>query len=105
MASLDGMRERTVTITSVSKTFSVTGWRVGWTVAPADLTNGIRKGSRFSDRGRCAPLQAAAASALALPASYYTDLAAGYFARRDRLMGILEASGCLTTSRAARTTS
>jgi aminotransferase len=93
MASLDGMQERTVTINSVSKTFSVTGWRVGWTVAPADLTNGIRKVHDFLTVGAAAPLQAAAASALALPGSYYAELAAGYSRRRDRLMAILEASG------------
>jgi aspartate/methionine/tyrosine aminotransferase len=93
MASLDGMQERTVTINSVSKTFSVTGWRVGWTVAPADLTNGIRKVHDFLTVGAAAPLQAAAASALALPGSYYAELAAGYSRRRDRLMDILEGSG------------
>jgi len=93
MASLDGMAERTVTINSVSKTFSVTGWRVGWTVAPADLTNGIRKVHDFLTVGAAAPLQAAAAAALALPGSYYKELASGYAVRRDRLMGILEANG------------
>jgi aminotransferase len=62
MASLDGMQERTVTINSVSKTFSVTGWRVGWTVAPADLTNGIRKVHDFTV-GAAAPLQAASGGA------------------------------------------
>jgi aspartate/methionine/tyrosine aminotransferase len=93
MASLDGMRDRTVTINSVSKTFSVTGWRVGWTVAPADLTNGIRKVHDFLTVGAAAPLQAAAASALSLPATYYTELAAGYSRRRDQLMQILESSG------------
>jgi aspartate/methionine/tyrosine aminotransferase len=93
MASLDGMAERTVTINSVSKTFSVTGWRVGWTVAPADLTNGIRKVHDFLTVGAAAPLQAAAAAALSLPASYYRELAAGYETRRNRLMGILESAG------------
>ena len=93
MASLDGMAERTVTINSVSKTFSVTGWRVGWTVAPADLTSGIRKVHDFLTVGAAAPLQAAAASALSLPGSYYKELAAGYAVRRDRLMGILESNG------------
>lgn len=93
MASLDGMAERTVTINSVSKTFSVTGWRVGWTIAPADLTNAIRKVHDFLTVGAAAPLQAASAAALALPASYYRDLAAGYRARRERLLGILEPAG------------
>jgi len=93
MAALDGMAERTVTINSVSKTFSVTGWRVGWTIAPPDITNGIRKVHDFLTVGAAAPLQAAAAAALALPASYYTELAAQYATRRDRLLGILNRAG------------
>ena len=67
MATLDGMADRTVTINSVSKTFSVTGWRVGWTVAPPDITGAIRKVHDFLTVGAAAPLQAAAAAALALP--------------------------------------
>ncbi len=67
MASLDGMAERTVTINSVSKTFSVTGWRVGWTIAPPDITGAIRKVHDFLTVGAAAPLQAASAAALALP--------------------------------------
>ena len=93
MAALEGMAERTITINSVSKTFSVTGWRVGWTVAPADLTSGIRKVHDFLTVGAAAPLQAAAAAALAMPRDYYRDLAAGYQARRDRLLAILEPAG------------
>jgi aminotransferase len=93
MASLEGMADRTVTINSISKTFSVTGWRVGWTVAPRDLTSGIRKVHDFLTVGAAAPLQAAAAAALGLPSTYYRDLAAAYSVRRDRLMGILEQSG------------
>ena len=83
MASLDGMADRTVTINSVSKTFSVTGWRVGWAVAPADLTGGIRKVHDFLTVGAAAPLQAAAAAALSMPLSYYQELASGYQGRRD----------------------
>jgi aminotransferase len=93
MASLDGMAERTVTINSVSKTFSVTGWRVGWTIAPPDITGAIRKVHDFLTVGAAAPLQAAAAAALELPASYYRELAESYQKRRDRLMGILEDAG------------
>jgi len=93
MASLDGMAERTVTINSVSKTFSVTGWRVGWTIAPPDITGAIRKVHDFLTVGAAAPLQAAAAAALELPASYYRELAESYQKRRDRLMGILEEAG------------
>jgi aminotransferase len=93
MASLEGMAERTVTINSVSKTFSVTGWRVGWTIAPPDITGAIRKVHDFLTVGAAAPLQAASAAALALPEDYYRDLAAHYRARRDRLLGILERAG------------
>lgn len=93
MASIDGMAERTVTINSVSKTFSVTGWRVGWTIAPPDITGAIRKVHDFLTVGAAAPLQAASAAALALPESYYLDLAARYRVRRDRLLGILSAAG------------
>ena len=93
MASLDGMAERTVTINSVSKTFSVTGWRVGWTIAPPDITGAIRKVHDFLTVGAAAPLQAASAAALALPADYFRELSAHYRTRRDRLLGILEAAG------------
>ncbi|HUL74238.1 MAG TPA: aminotransferase class I/II-fold pyridoxal phosphate-dependent enzyme [Vicinamibacterales bacterium] len=93
MASLDGMADRTVTINSVSKTFSVTGWRVGWTIAPADISGAIRKVHDFLTVGAAAPLQAAAAVALNLPGAYYADLAATYRARRDRLMQILQPAG------------
>ena len=93
MASLPGMADRTVTINSVSKTFSVTGWRVGWTIAPADVTGGIRKVHDFLTVGAAAPLQAASAAALAMPDTYYRDLAATYGVRRDRLMGILRNAG------------
>ncbi|HKB27970.1 MAG TPA: aminotransferase class I/II-fold pyridoxal phosphate-dependent enzyme, partial [Candidatus Limnocylindrales bacterium] len=71
MATLPGMQERTISVNSVSKTYSVTGWRVGWVIAPAALTAGIRKVHDFLTVGAAAPLQAAAAVALGLPASYY----------------------------------
>jgi aminotransferase len=93
MATLDGMADRTVTINSVSKTFSVTGWRVGWTVAPADLTAAIRKVHDFLTVGAAAPLQAAAAAALGMGDGYYRELAAAYAGRRDRLLGILREAG------------
>jgi aspartate/methionine/tyrosine aminotransferase len=89
MATIDGMAERTVTINSISKTFSVTGWRVGWALGPADITGAIRKVHDFLTVGAAAPLQAAAAVALALPDAYYADLAAMYRLKRDRLMRIL----------------
>ncbi|HAK55534.1 MAG: aminotransferase class I/II-fold pyridoxal phosphate-dependent enzyme [Vicinamibacterales bacterium] len=90
MAAIDGMADRTVTINSLSKTFSVTGWRVGWTIAPAALTGAIRKVHDFLTVGAAAPLQAAGAVALGSPESYYRDLAAGYERRRNLLLEILE---------------
>ncbi len=93
MASLDGMRERTVTINGMSKTYSVTGWRVGWTVAPEKITNAIRKVHDFLTVGAPAPLQEAGASALSLPAEYYARLAEGYRVRRDHLVPALAAAG------------
>jgi aminotransferase len=93
MASLDGMADRTVTINSMSKTFSVTGWRVGWAVAPPDITGAIRKVHDFLTVGAAAPLQAAAAVALALPPSYFEGLARTYRAKRERLLAILRHAG------------
>jgi aspartate/methionine/tyrosine aminotransferase len=93
LATLDGMAERTVTINSMSKTFSVTGWRVGWAISPPSLANGIRKVHDFLTVGAPAPLQEAAAFALHLGEDYYRDLAAHYAARRDRLLAVLERSG------------
>jgi aminotransferase len=93
MASLDGMADRTVTINSLSKTFSVTGWRVGWTISPPDLAGAIRKVHDFLTVGAAAPLQAAGAKALSLPEAYYRDLAATYRAKRDRLLAILNRAG------------
>jgi aspartate/methionine/tyrosine aminotransferase len=93
MASLDGMRERTVTINGMSKTYSVTGWRVGWAVAPEKITNAIRKVHDFLTVGAPAPLQEAGAAALSLPQEYYAKLAENYRTRRDHLIPALESSG------------
>jgi aminotransferase len=93
IASLDGMRERSVTVNSLSKTYSVTGWRVGWAIACQELTSSIRKVHDFLTVGAAAPLQEAGATALALPRSYYEQLAADYKERRDLLLSILEDSG------------
>jgi aspartate/methionine/tyrosine aminotransferase len=93
MASLDGMRERTVTINGMSKTYSVTGWRVGWAVGPEKITNAIRKVHDFLTVGAPAPLQEAGAAALSLPAEYYAKLAEGYRTRRDHLIPALEGAG------------
>jgi aspartate/methionine/tyrosine aminotransferase len=96
MAALPGMAERTITINGMSKTYSVTGWRVGWAIAPPALTGAIRKVHDFLTVGAAAPLQEAGALALALPASYYEDMAAGYARRRDRLLAIVEGAGFRT---------
>jgi len=93
MATLPGMAERTVTISGASKTFSVTGWRVGWIVAVPELTAGIRKVHDFVTVGAPAPLQEAVASGLALGRPYFATLAVDYRERRDRLMRALEAAG------------
>ena len=93
MATIDGMASRTVAINSLSKTYSVTGWRVGWVIAPADLTAAICKVHDFLTVGAAAPLQAAGAVALGLPDLYYESLAAGYRERRDVLVSALEGSG------------
>jgi aminotransferase len=93
MAALDGMAERTVTINSLSKTFSVTGWRVGWTISPPDLAGAIRKVHDFLTVGAAAPLQAAGAVALSSGDEYYRELAATYRVKRDRLLGILDRAG------------
>jgi aminotransferase len=91
--SLDGMRDRTVTINGMSKTYSVTGWRVGWAVAPEKITNAIRKVHDFLTVGAPAPLQEAGAAALSLPPEYYARLAEGYRVRRDHLMPGLTNAG------------
>lgn len=93
MADLEGMRERTVTISGISKTYAATGWRVGWVIAPAEATGAIRKVHDFLTVGAAAPLQEAAAHALAYPEDYYTDLTALYTAKRDTLMPVLEEVG------------
>ena len=85
-ASLDGMRERTITINALSKTYSVTGWRVGWAIAPPEVTSAIRKVHDFLTVGAAAPLQEAGAVALGSPDSYYTQLASEYLERRNRLL-------------------
>jgi len=96
MADLPGMRERTVTITGISKTYSATGWRIGWVIAPPEATNAIRKVHDFLTVGAAAPLQEAAAHALGYPDSYYTDLENLYAAKRDKLMATLNGVGFKT---------
>jgi aminotransferase len=95
LVTLDGMRDRTVTINGMSKTYSVTGWRVGWALAAEPITAAIRKVHDFLTVGAAAPLQEAGAVALSLPDSYYAELARAYQARRDRILPALAAAGFL----------
>jgi len=93
IATLPGMRERTVTINSMSKTFSVTGWRVGWVIAPSGLTDSIRKVHDFLTVGAATPLQQAGVMALQLPDTYFNGLSAEYAGRRTAALEILENAG------------
>ncbi len=96
IAALPGMAERTVTINSMSKTYSVTGWRVGWTVCKnAAITSAIRKAHDFLTVGAAAPLQEAAVTALHFPRPYYAQLAAMYAGKRDRVLRLLRNAGFL----------
>jgi len=90
IASIEGMADRTVTINSLSKTYSVTGWRVGWAISPASLTGAIRKVHDFLTVGAAAPLQEAGVAALGVDDSYYAELARSYQRRRDTLLEILQ---------------
>jgi aminotransferase len=93
MARIDSMRERTIVINGMSKTYSVTGWRVGWAIAPVETTAAIRKVHDFLTVGAAAPLQQAGAIALKQPQAYYDKLATTYAEKRARLLKILTASG------------
>jgi aminotransferase len=93
IATLPGMRERTVLVNSMSKTYSVTGWRVGFVMAAADLTSSIRKVHDFLTVGAAAPLQQAGVAALHLPDSYYANLRVQYQQRRDFLLERLNGTG------------
>jgi aminotransferase len=93
MAQIDGMRERTVVVNSLSKTYSVTGWRVGYVIAPPDITSAIRKVHDFLTVGAANPLQHAGAYALSLPESYYIELQKEYQKKRDFIVPILQNAG------------
>ncbi|MEP6962568.1 MAG: aminotransferase class I/II-fold pyridoxal phosphate-dependent enzyme, partial [Acidobacteriota bacterium] len=93
MMTLPGMRDRTLLINSMSKTYAVTGWRVGWVLGSPDLTESVRKVHDFLTVGAAAPLQAAGVVALGLPDSYYAELAGHYQDRRDRMAGMLTRAG------------
>ena len=93
MATLDGMRERTIVVNSLSKTYSVTGWRVGYCIAPPDITSAIRKVHDFLTVGAANPLQRAGAFALSLPESYYAELQQEYQKKRDYIVPVLQKAG------------
>jgi aspartate/methionine/tyrosine aminotransferase len=93
IVSLPGMRERSILVNSMSKTYSVTGWRVGWVLAPPDLTDSIRKVHDFITVGAASPLQQAGVMALGMPEQYYAGLAAEYSGKRDHIVASLESAG------------
>jgi aspartate/methionine/tyrosine aminotransferase len=93
LATIPGMEDRTITISTLSKTYSVTGWRVGWAIAPPDLTDAIRRVHDFLTVGAPSPLQEAGAAALRLPDAYCEQLAADYLERRGLMLGILDKAG------------
>jgi aminotransferase len=93
MAQLEGMKERTLVVNSMSKTYSVTGWRVGYVLAPPDITSAVRKVHDFLTVGAAAPLQRAGAYALRMPPAYYEELGREYRRRRDLLLPVLEDVG------------
>jgi aspartate/methionine/tyrosine aminotransferase len=93
LATVPGMEDRTITISSLSKTYAVTGWRVGWTIAPPDLTDAIRRVHDFVTVGAPSPLQEAGAAALRLPDRYYQQLADDYHQRRELMLEVLAVAG------------
>jgi aminotransferase len=96
IATLPGMADRTVTISGISKSYSVTGWRVGYAVAPPDLSVGIRRAHDFVTVGAPHPLQEAAVAALSLPDSYYEWLRTMYQGKRDLMLRSLDKAGFVT---------
>jgi aminotransferase len=93
MATLPGMRDRTILVNSMSKTWAVTGWRVGWVLASPALSDSVRKVHDFLTVGAAAPLQQAGKAALELPAEYYRNLAQAYAGRRDFILDVLTKAG------------
>lgn len=93
IATLPGMRERTVTVSSLGKTFSLTGWKIGWTCAPPDLTAAVRTAHQFITFATATPLQWGATAAISAPRAYYDSLTADYTARRNKLGTGLEQAG------------
>ncbi len=93
MATIPGMEDRTVTVNGLSKTYSVTGWRVGTIVAPEEITMAIRKVHDFLTVGAPSPLQRAGVTAMKLPPAYYEDLQKNYNAKREQMLGVLDEAG------------
>jgi len=93
IATLPGMAERTITISGISKSYSVTGWRIGWALAPEEISTGIRRAHDFVTVGAPHPLQEAAVTALHFPDEYYAGLREAYRARRDLLLDGVERAG------------
>jgi N-succinyldiaminopimelate aminotransferase len=93
LATLDGMGERTITISSLGKTFSVTGWKIGWATGPPELVAAVRAAKQYLSFAGGTPFQHAGAAALALGDEFYAGLAAGLKAKRDRLCAGLRAAG------------
>src|SRR5947207_4567960 len=96
LITIPGMEDRTILINAMSKTYSVTGWRVGWCISSPELTSGIRKVHDFLTVGAAAPLQEAGVVALNLPDAYHTALGDQYLERRDLMLNILEGAGFKT---------
>ena len=93
LATIDGMWPRTITLRSMAKTFSMTGWKIGWAIAPPELTAAVRASHQFQIYSVASPLQHGAAAALGLGDDYYVSLSSDYLARRDLLCDALEAAG------------
>jgi N-succinyldiaminopimelate aminotransferase len=93
LATIPGMADRTVTISSLGKTFSVTGWKIGWAIGPAALVKGVNMAHQFITYAVASPLQAAAAAALNMPDDYFAGIKADFQAKRDYLIGVLERAG------------
>ena len=97
MALIPGMQDHTLTISSLGKTFSVTGWKIGWALGSPELVAGLNHAHQFITYAVASPLQAAAAAALSLPMTYYEELQASYQAKRDMLLDVLQHAGFRTT--------
>jgi N-succinyldiaminopimelate aminotransferase len=93
LATLPGMEDRTLTISTLGKTFTVTGWKVGWAIGAAPLVNAANQAHQFITYAVASPLQAAAATALNLPLTFFENLQASYQAKRDRMLGVFQEAG------------